>query len=73
MYVLSKAIIIIIIIIHHVCVCLYVLFFQSYEGIVSIPQSSFDTGHAVLGTKISKGTLAHRLCRLQVMFNITGK
>ena len=40
-------------------------------GVTAIPQSSFDTGHSVLGSKISKGSSAHKLCRLPVLFNIT--
>lgn len=40
-------------------------------GVVSVPQSSFDSGHTILGTKISKGVSAHKMCRLPVMFNIT--
>jgi hypothetical protein len=40
-------------------------------GVVSVPQSSFDTGHTILGTKISKGPTAHKMCRLPVIFNIT--
>jgi hypothetical protein len=35
------------------------------------PQSSFDTGHLILGTLTAKGALASRLCRTAPLFCVT--
>ncbi|KAJ1415180.1 hypothetical protein B484DRAFT_434793, partial [Ochromonadaceae sp. CCMP2298] len=35
------------------------------------PQSSFDTGHLILGTLTAKGALASRLCRLTPLFCVS--
>lgn len=41
------------------------------HGINAIPQSSFDTGHWVLGTHISKGRSAHKACRHKPLAFVT--
>eukprot|EP01038_Epipyxis_sp_PR26KG_P005336 gene5336-7405_t len=37
---------------------------------VSCPQSSFDSGHVILGTQISKGSISTKACKLNSIFCI---
>ena len=43
------------------------------HGAVSVPQSSFDTGHHILGTVISKGKIALKACKANLIFYVTPK